>query len=93
MTKIFTTLMVGAALVGATPAFAGSTSSADIFQEGGGLNTLDSKQRSDTNDLGFFQDGEVNRAKIKQRGDDNRVEGGQVGLDNDVILRQGPRRK
>src|SRR5215204_5851862 len=43
MTKFLTTLMIGASLLGAAPAFAGN--SADVIQQGGGLNTIEAEQR------------------------------------------------
>jgi hypothetical protein len=91
MTKILSTLLIGAALFGVTPALADN--SADIVQEGGGINTFTGTQKGRSNDLGLFQDGAVNRADVKQRGRRNHVEGGQFGPDNDFILDQRSRRR
>jgi hypothetical protein len=86
MTKTLSLLLIGATLIGASPALAGN--SADIVQSGGGLNTIDATQHGRDNDFGFDQDGDTNRANIKQRGKNNRAEGAQNGLDNDVQLDQ-----
>ena len=65
MTKILATLMIGATLVGAAPALAGN--SADVIQQGGGLNTIDAEQRGRNNDAEAFQDGLFNEVDVKQR--------------------------
>ena len=83
--KTLATLIIGAALL-ATPAFAGNE--ADIVQQGGGINTIQAKQRGDSNDFASSQDGAVNRVALKQRGKKNKVGGFQNGPDNDFDLDQ-----
>ena len=91
MTKTFATLLIGATLMGAAPALAGN--SADIIQQGGGLNTIDAVQRGRDNDFASSQDGFDNLLRLKQRGRNNDAEAFQNGLFNDVQLDQASRRR
>jgi hypothetical protein len=91
MTKIFSTLMIGAALFGAAPAFAGNT--ADVIQQGGGVNTIDAEQRGHDNDFASSQDGFDNLLKLKQRGRNNAAGAFQNGDFNEVQLDQRSRRR
>ena len=63
MTKLLATLMIGATLMGAAPALAGN--SADITQQGGGINTIDAVQRGRDNDFASSQDGFDNLLMLK----------------------------
>ena len=91
MTKFLTTLMIGASLLGAAPALAGN--SADVIQQGGGLNTIDAEQRGRDNDFASSQEGLDNLLKLKQRGRNNNAEAFQNGLFNEVQLDQARRRR
>ena len=91
MTKFLSTLMIGVTLVGAAPAFAGNT--ADIIQQGGGINTIEAEQRGRDNDFASSQDGFDNLLKLKQRGRNNDAEAFQNGVFNDVQLDQRSRRR
>ena len=91
MTKILATLMIGATLVGAAPALAGN--SADVIQQGGGLNTIDAEQRGRDNDFASSQDGLDNLLKLKQRGRNNAAGAFQNGDFNEVQLDQARRRR
>ena len=86
MTKLLATLMIGATLMGAAPALAGN--SADIIQQGGGVNTIDAVQRGRDNDFASSQDGFDNLLKLKQRGCSNAAGAFQNGLFNSVKLKQ-----
>ena len=91
MTKFLSTLMIGASLIGAAPAFAGN--SADIIQQGGGYNTIEAEQRGRDNDFASSQDGYDNLLKLKQRGRNNDAGIAQDGFYNDVRLDQASRRR
>ena len=91
MTKFLSTLMIGASLIGAAPAFAGN--SADIIQQGGGVNTIEAKQRGRDNDFASSQDGYDNLLKLKQRGRNNSAGAFQNGDVNEVQLDQRSRRR
>src|ERR671912_3023091 len=91
MTKFLTTLMIGATLVGAAPAFAGN--SADVIQQGGGINTIDAEQRGRDNDFASSQDRLDNLLKLKQRGRNNAAGAFQNGDGNEVQLDQRSRRR
>ena len=91
MTKFLSTLMIGVTLVGAAPALAGN--SADIIQQGGGVNTIDAVQRGRHNDFASSQDGFDNLLMLKQRGRHNDAEAFQNGVFNDVQLDQARRRR
>ena len=91
MTKFLSTLMIGVTLVGAAPAFAGNT--ADVIQQGGGVNTIDAVQRGHDNDFASSQDGLDNLVKLKQRGRNNGAGIFQNGDVNEVQLDQAQRRR
>ena len=91
MTKFLSTLMIGATLLGAAPALAGN--SADVIQQGGGINTIDAKQRGRDNSFASSQDGFDNLLKLKQRGRNNDAEAFQNGDFNEVQLDQRSRRR
>ncbi len=91
MTKLVSTLMIGAALVGAAPALAGN--SIDVIQQGGGINTIDADQRGRDNEFASSQDGFDNLLKLKQRGRNNDAEAFQNGTFNEVQLDQRSRRR
>ena len=91
MTKLLATLMIGATLMGAAPALAGN--SADIIQQGGGVNTIDATQRGRDNSFASSQEGLDNLLKLKQRGRNNDAEAFQDGEVNEVQLDQARRRR
>ena len=91
MTKFLSTLMIGASLLGAAPALAGNT--ADVIQQGGGINTIDAEQRGRDNDFASSQDGFDNYLKLKQRGRNNDAGAFQDGDENTVDLDQRSRRR
>ena len=90
MTKLVSTLMIGAALFGAAPALAGN--SIDVIQQGGGINTIDARQSGRDNEFASSQDGFANGLKLRQRGRNNDAEAFQNGLFNEVDVKQRRRR-
>ena len=91
MRKTLTALMIGATLLGAAPALAGNT--ADVIQQGGGVNTIDAEQRGRDNDFASSQDGLDNLVKLKQRGRNNGAGIFQNGDVNEVQLDQARGRR
>ena len=95
--KTFATLMIGAALLGATPllgaAPAFADNSIDVIQTGGGFNSIDATQKGRDNDFASSQDGFANSLKVKQRGRNNAAGAFQNGLFNDVEVDQRRRRR
>jgi hypothetical protein len=83
--------MIGATLLGAAPALAGNT--ADIIQQGGGVNTIDAVQRGRNNDFASSQTGFDNLLDLRQRGRNNSAGAFQDGVFNEVILDQRRRRR
>ncbi len=89
--KTFATLMMGAALLATTPAFAGNE--IDIVQKGGGFNSIGASQEGRDNDFASSQEGFANELGVRQKGRNNKVAGAQDGLFNDVDVIQEKRRR
>jgi hypothetical protein len=91
MTKIFSTLMIGAALFGAAPALADNVF--DGIQTGGGSNGIEVTQKGHNNSSSTSQEGYENFLKLKQRGRNNDGEAFQDGVYNDMDVDQRSRRR
>ena len=89
--KTFATLMMGAALLATTPAFAGNE--IDIVQKGGGFNSASASQSGRDNDFAASQEGLFNDIEVAQKGRNNKVGAAQDGLFNEIDVIQEKRRR
>ncbi len=89
--KSVAALMMGAALLATTPAFADNE--IDIVQTGGGFNSIGASQDGRDNDFAASQDGFANDLEVAQTGRNNKFGAAQNGLFNDADVIQKKRRR